>query len=88
MGINYNKREHLELLKKKYVTANAKSEDSTKLLRYSTMTNGYLDWCIREHYLDLLENFRKGKLQTFDFCINFENTGQVTSDLLDILESN
>jgi hypothetical protein len=86
MGINYNKIEHLELLKKKSVIAN--SEDYKKLLRYSTMTNGHLDWCIREHYLDLLENFRKGKIQTFEFCISFENTGKLTSDIIDILESN
>ncbi len=85
MGINYNKIEHLELLKK-YVIVN--SEDSGKLLRYSTMTNGHLDWCIREHYLDLLENFRKGKIQTFEFGISFENTGKLTSDIIDILESN
>ena len=52
------------------------------------MTNGHLDWCIREHYLDLLENYRKGKIQTFEFCISFENTGKLTSDILDILESN
>ena len=45
IGINYNKIEHLELLKKKSVIAN--SEDSKKLLRYSTMTNGHLDWLIR-----------------------------------------
>jgi len=88
MGINYNKREHLELLKRKSVIVNAKSEDCRKLRRYSMMTISSLNWCIREHYLDLLENFRKGKLQTFDFCISFDNTGRVTSDILDILESN
>ena len=54
MGINYNKIEHLELLKKKSVIANSK--DSRKLLRYSTMTNGRLDLCICEYYLELLEN--------------------------------
>ena len=52
------------------------------------MTNGHFDWCIREHYLDLLENYRKGKIQTFEFCISFENTEKLTSDILDILESN
>ena len=52
------------------------------------MTNGHLDWCIHEHYLDLLENYRKGKIQTFEFCISFENTRKLTSDILDILESN
>jgi len=86
MGINYNKMEHLELLKKKSVIAN--SEDSKKLLSYSTMTNGHFDWCIREQYLDLLKNFQKGKIQTFEFCISFENTGKLTSDIVDILESN
>ena len=39
-------------------------------------------------FLDLLKNFRKGKFQTFEFCISFENTGKLTSDILDILESN
>ena len=69
----------IKLLKKKSVIAN--SEDSKKLLRHSTMTNGHLDWCIHEHYLDLLKNFRKGKIQTFEFCISFENTGKLTSDI-------
>ena len=86
MGINYNKVEHLELLQKKSLIVN--SEDSTKLLIYSTMTNGHLDWYIREHYLELLENFRKGKIQTFEFSINFEKSGKLTSDIIDILESN
>ena len=47
-----------------------------------------MDWCIREHYLDLLENFQKGKISTFDFCLAFENTGKLTSDIIDIFESN
>lgn len=86
MGINYNKIEQLELLKKKSVIVN--SEDSVKLLRYSIMTNGHLDWCICKHYLDSLENFRKGKIQTFEFCISFKNDGKLTSDIINILESN
>lgn len=86
MNIHYNKIEHLELLKKRSVIIN--SENFKKLLTYSTMTNGHLDWCIREHYLDLLENFRKGKIRTFEFCISFENTGKLTSDIIDILEFN
>jgi len=88
MSTNYNKVEHLKLLKKKSLNVNLNSEDSGKLLTYSTMTNGHLDWCIREHYLDLLENFKKGKIQNFQLCISFENTGKLTSDILDILESN
>jgi hypothetical protein len=86
MKLMYNKREHLELLKKK--SGDISRDDSQKCLNYSALTNCHLDWCIREHYLDLLENFRKGKIQTFEFCISFENTGKLTSDILDILESN
>ena len=86
MGINYNKTEYLELLKKKSTIAS--SEDSIKLLEYSVMANDYLNWCIREYYLDLLENFRKGKIETFEFCISFEDAGLLISDIIDMLESN
>ena len=36
----------------------------------------------------LLENFQKGKINTSEFCLAFENTGKLTSDIIDILESN
>ena len=35
-----------------------------------------------------MENFRKRKIQTFEFCISFENTGKLISDIIDNLESN
>jgi hypothetical protein len=69
MKLMYNKREHLELLKKK--SGDISRDDSQKCLNYSALTNCHLDWCIREHYLDLLENFRKGKIQTFEFSRSF-----------------
>ena len=56
MDKNYNKIEHLELLKKRK-SVNLNSEDSQKCLHYSSMTNGCLDWCIRDNYLELLEDF-------------------------------
>ena len=49
----------VSIFKTKTITSN---DIVKKLLKYSTMTNGHLDWYIREHYLDLLENFRKGKI--------------------------
>ena len=52
------------------------------------MTNGHLDCWISEHYFDLLENFRKGKIQTFEVCRSFKNTDKLSSNILDILESN
>ena len=84
--MGYNKTEYLELLKKKSMITN--SEDSIKLLEYSVMAHGHLDWCVREYYLDLLENFRKGKIETFEFCISFEDAGKLTADIIDMLESN
>jgi GTP-sensing pleiotropic transcriptional regulator CodY len=52
------------------------------------MANGHLDWCLRENYLELLDDFRKGKIKTFEFSIRFENIGKLTSDIIDMLESN
>ena len=47
-----------------------------------------MNWCIRETYVELLEDFQKGKISTFEFCLAFENTGKLTSDIIDIFESN
>ena len=47
-----------------------------------------MDWCIRETYVELLEDFQKGKITSFEFCLAFENTGKLTSDIIDIFESN
>jgi hypothetical protein len=47
-----------------------------------------LDWCIRETYLKLLEDFQKEKINTFEFRLAFENTSKLTSDIIDIFESN
>lgn len=88
MGMNYNKFEYLELLKKKSIGEKLNSEESSKLLSYSIQTSGYLNWCIWKTYLDLLENFQKGKIETFDFCISSQNIGLLIDDITDILESN
>lgn len=84
MSKNYNRMKHLELLKKEP----RNSEDSRELLIYSTITNCYLDWCIRDNYLELLGDLLEGKIKTFEFCISFERIGKLTSDIIDILESN
>lgn len=47
-----------------------------------------MDWCIRETYIELLEDFQKGKINTSEFCLAFEKTGKLTSDIIDIFESN
>ena len=87
MKLMYNKREHLELLKKKK-SGDISRDDCQKCLNYSALTNCRLDWCIRETYIELLEDFQKGKINTSEFCLAFENTGKLTSDIIDIFESN
>ena len=47
-----------------------------------------MDRCIRKIYLELLEDFQKRKINTFGFCLAFENTGKLTSDIIHIFESN
>ena len=61
MKLIYNKKEHLELLKKKK-SGDISRDDCQKCLKYSALTNCRLDWCIRETYLELLEDFQKGKI--------------------------
>lgn len=64
---------------------NRNSEDSGKFLRYSTIPNNHLDYYIRENYLELLEDCRKRKIETSEFCITFEKRCKLTSDIIDIL---
>ena len=67
--LNYDKKLHLELLKD--------SEDLTgelrlKFLHYSAIQFNHLNWEIRDQYLELLKNYREGKIDIFNFIIKFE----------------
>lgn len=88
MNENYNKREYLALLKKQSINGKLNSEDFDRILDYGIIATNYFNWCIREHYLDLLENFQKGKMETFDFCRCFDNTNKIVDNFTDVLESN
>lgn len=55
---------------------------------YNHNKKQHLDWWIRENYLELLEDFRKGKMKSFEFCTTFEKINKLTGDITDILESN
>lgn len=35
-----------------------------------------------------MEDFQKEKINTFEFCLAFENTSKLTSDIIEIFESN
>lgn len=87
MERKYNKIEHIELLKKKK-SCEISEYDSQKCLDYSILTNCHLDWCIRENYLEILEDFQKGKINTVKFCVDINNIGNLTNDVIEIFESN
>ena len=89
MDKGFEKVEYLKLLKKKQsINEKLTSEDSNKCLDYSIRTEDYLSWLIREHYLELLEKLEKGEIKTLEFCVDFENTSNIMSDVREILESN
>ena len=52
----YTKCRYFELL---LLQKNSKitSDECSELLEYSSLTNNYLNWCFREHYLTLLDDF-------------------------------
>ena len=86
MNENYNKLDYLDLLKKESIDRKLNSEDYHRLSSYRSSEANYLNWCIREHYLELLDNFHKGKMETFYFCRGFENARMEVDNFQDALE--
>jgi hypothetical protein len=83
--LNYDKKLNLELLKD--------SEDLTgelrlKFLHYSAIQFNHLNWEIRDQYLELLENYREEKIDSFNFRIAFCERYESIEKVADILKSN
>jgi hypothetical protein len=83
--LNYDKKLHLELLKD--------SEDLTgelrlKFLHYSAIQFNHLNWEIRDQYLELLHNYIKEKIDSFNFIIKFEERYDLIKLVADLLKSN
>jgi hypothetical protein len=83
--LNYDKKLHLELLKD--------SEDLTgelrlKFLHYSAIQFNHLNWEIRDQYLELLHNYIKEKIDSFNFIIKFEERYDSIEKVADLLKSN
>jgi len=83
--LNYDKKRHLELLKD--------SEDLTgelrlKSLHYSAIQFDHLNWEIRDQYLELLENYREEKIDSFNFRIRFCERYESIEKVADLLKSN
>ena len=83
----YNKKRHLELLKKREEKSISNTE-SKELLNYSAVLDRQLDWETRDQYLQLLEEFIERKIDIGEFLIAFEERGRLNGEVLDILESN
>jgi len=83
----YNKKRHLELLKKREEKSISRTE-SKELFNYSAVLDRQLDWETRDQYLQLLEEFIEGKIDIGEFLIGFEERGRLNGEVLDILESN
>jgi hypothetical protein len=83
----YNKKRHLELLKKREEKS-ISSTESKELLNYSVVLDRQLDWETRDQYLQLLKEFIEGKIDIGEFLIAFEERGRLNGEVLDILESN
>jgi hypothetical protein len=83
----YNKKRHLELLKKREEKS-ISSTESKELFNYSVVLDRQLDWETRDQYLQLLKKFIEGKIDIGEFLIPFEERGRLNGEVLDILESN
>jgi len=87
MSKNYNKKRYFELLKKRSMGMDSE-EFSSELWKYSCILENHLDWESRDNYLELLEDFRNGKLEDLKFCVDFEKRGLLITYMVGILESN
>ena len=83
----YNKKRHLELLKKREEKSISRTE-SKELFNYSAVLDRQLDWETRDQYLQLLEEFLEGKIDIGEFLVAFEERVRLNGEVLDILESN
>ena len=83
--LNYDKKLNLELLKD--------SEDLTgelrlKFLHYSAIQFNHLNSEIRDQYLELLENYKEEKIDSFNFRIRFCERYESIEKVADLLKSN
>ena len=80
--LNYNKKQHLELLNKQG------DEFNLKLLTYSIILINHLNWEIRDQYLELLANYMEEKIDSFNFRIRFCERYESIEKVSDLLKSN
>lgn len=80
--LNYDKKRHFELLDQ------SSGEFNSDLLHYSSILSIHLHWEIRDQYIKLLENYRKGKIDNGYFSVKFSERYHSIDEVVDLLESN
>ena len=78
---NLNKKRRYELLNKQG------DEFKSKLRTYSIILIDHLNWEIRDQYLELLENYREEKIDSFNFQIRFCERYESIEKVANLLQS-
>jgi translation initiation factor RLI1 len=86
---NYNKQRPLELLKLKYSQEKVlTSTEKSELNEYSCLLDGTLDWETKEQYIDLFEKLISGKINSFQFYLEFRERNDLNGKVFDSLIAN
>ena len=80
--LNYDKKQHLELLDKQG------EEFQSKLQTYSIILIDQLNCEIRDQYLELLKNYTEEKIDSLDFRNRFSERYETIEKVEDLLKSN
>lgn len=82
--LNYDKKRHIELLNKQNKQGD---EFEPKLRTDSIILFDHLNWEIRDQYLELLENYKKKKIDICKFRIQFFERYESVEKVADVLKS-
>ena len=80
--LNYTKKRHLELLDQ------TGDEFNLDLLTHSVILIDHLNWEIRDQYMELLENYKQGKIDNYSFRTKFSKRYQSIEEVSHLLQSN
>ena len=80
-NINYNKQRYIELLKLKYLQKKVlTSTEESELNKYLYVLEETLDWETKDQYVDLLEQFLSGEINSFTFSIKFKERNNLNTE--------
>ena len=88
-NINYNKQRYIELLKLKYLQKKVlTSTEEAELNKYLYVLEETLDWETKDQYVDLLEQFLSGEINSFTFSIKFKERNDLNTEAFNSLKAN